>query len=272
MDKRTEIMKQAVHLFSSKGFHQTSVQEVAQAVGISKGAFYKHFDSKENMFIEILKQHHEEILTEIANYQHAPGSDSKDVFKKKLAIEIERTLSDQEFFMMVFKDMPLSDSDKLSALFGKLRQSTITLHKTILLDTYGMEIEPFLPDLVTVLEGLTQQYIITLLMDKKQVQISRLANFITAAIDAVVNNLAMMEPVLAEAHSPAETVEQIFKQISEKIKASEANPDKLLASLDLLQEQVAQKEPQHFLIEALLLYLKQHPSIKNEVIYLENFI
>ncbi|WP_256204293.1 TetR/AcrR family transcriptional regulator [Planococcus faecalis] len=98
MNKRTEIMNQAVHLFSLKGFHQTSVQEVAEAVGISKGAFYKHFDSKENMFIEILKQYHEEITTEISESQHAPGSNNKDVFKKKLAIEIERTLSNQEFF------------------------------------------------------------------------------------------------------------------------------------------------------------------------------
>ena len=272
MDKRTEIMKQAVHLFSLKGFHQTSVQEVAQAAGISKGAFYKHFDSKENMFIEILKQYHEEISTEIANSQLAPGSDSKDVFKKKLAIEIERTLSKQEFFMMVFKDLPLSDSEKLSSLFTELRKSTITLHKTILLDTYGTDIEPFLPDLVTVLEGLMQQYIITLVFEKKHVSISRLVNFITAAIDAVVDNLDVMEPVLTEAHSPAETIEESFRQITEKIKASETNPEKLLASLDLLKEQTGKKEPQQFLIEALLVYLKQHPSIKNEVIYLENFI
>ncbi len=272
MDKRTEIMKQAVHLFSSKGFHQTSVQEVAQAVGISKGAFYKHFDSKENMFIEILKQYHDEISKEIADFQHAPGSDSKDVFKKKLAIEIERTLSNQEFFMMVFKDLPLSDSEKLSSLFGELRQSTITLHKTILLDTYGTDIEPFLPDLVTVLEGLMQQYIVTLVIEKKHIQISKLVNFITSTIDAVVDKLETMEPVLTEARSPAATMEESFQQVAEKIKASETDSEKLLASLDLLKEQVSKKEPQDFLIEALLVYLKQHPSIKNEVIYLENFI
>ncbi|TWT07175.1 TetR/AcrR family transcriptional regulator [Planococcus sp. CPCC 101016] len=272
MDKRNEIMKQAVHLFSLKGFHQTSVQEVAQAVGISKGAFYKHFDSKENMFIEILKQYHEEITAEISNSQHAPDSDTKDVFKKKLAIEIERTLSNQEFFMMVFKDFTLSESEKLKFLFTDLRQSTITLHKTILLDTYGTAIEPFLPDLVTVLEGLMQQYIITLVIEKKTVQISRLVNFITATIDAVVENLNTMEPVLAEARTKAATMEDSFQQIAEKINASESKPEKLLASLELLKEEVSKKEKKDFLIEALLLYLKQHSSIKNEVAYLENFI
>ncbi|ANU10231.1 hypothetical protein A1A1_16835 [Planococcus antarcticus DSM 14505] len=272
MDKRTELLKQAVHLFSLKGFHQTSVQEVAQAAGISKGAFYKHFDSKENLFIEILKQYHEEITQAISHSQHAPGSDNKDVFKEKLSIEIERTLSNQDFFMMVLKDFPLSDSEKLKSLFLELRQSTLTLHKTILLDTYGTSIEPFLPDLVLVLEGLMQQYIVTLVIEQKYVTISRLVNFITASIDAIVDNLHKMEPVLTEARSPAATLEESFQQLAEKIKTSIPLPEKLLASLDLLKEQVGKQQQEEFLIEALLVYLKQHPSIKNEVSYLENFI
>lgn len=272
MNKRTEIMNQAVHLFSLKSFHQTSVQEVADAVGISKGAFYKHFDSKENMFIEILKQYHEEITAEISEFQHAPGSNNKDVFKKKLAIEIERTLSNQEFFMMIFKDFTLTESGQLKSVFLELRQSTMILHKTILIDTYGVEIEPFLPDLVALLEGLMQQYIFVLVVEKKQVPIPKLVTFITSAIDAIVDNLETMEPVLSEARSPAATLEEAFEQVAHKIRRSEEYPDKLLASLDLLREQVAKKEAKEFLIEALLVYLKQHPSIKNEVSYLENFI
>lgn len=272
MDKRNELMKQAVHLFSLKGFHQTSVQEVAQAAGISKGAFYKHFDSKENLFIEILKHYHGEVTAAISSSQHAPGSDHKDVFKEKLVIEIERTLSNQDFFMMVFKDFPLSDSEKLKSLFMELRQSTITLHKTILLDTYGTSIDPFLDDLVMVLEGLMQQYIITLVIEQKNVPISRLVNFLTATIDAIVENLETMEPVFTEARSSPATIEEIFLQLAEKIKASESHPEKLLASLDLLKKQINQKEQEEFLIEALLVYLKQHSFIKNDVLYLENFI
>ncbi|EGA88911.1 YerO [Planococcus donghaensis MPA1U2] len=272
MDKKTELMKHAVRLFSLKGFHQTSVQEIAEATGISKGAFYKHFDSKEILFIKILQQHHQEIMMEISNSQSTQEDDSKDIFKKKLAIEIERTLSNHEFFMMVFKDFTLTESETLKDVFMELRQSTITLHKTILLDTYGASIEPFLPDLVAILEGLMQQYIFVLVFEKKQVSIDKLVNFITTTIDAVVNNLDFMEPVLNEARSPAATIEESFLQITKKIKASETNQEKLLATLHLLKEQVEQDEPQTFLIEALLGYLKQFSFIKNEVAYLEKFI
>ncbi|AIY06187.1 hypothetical protein Plano_2222 [Planococcus sp. PAMC 21323] len=272
MNKRSELMKQAVQLFSLKGFHQTSVQEIAEATGISKGAFYKHFESKEILFIEILKQHHQEIMTEISNAQSTIDDDNKDIFRKKLAIEIERTLSNHEFFMMVFKDFTLTESETLKEVFMELRQSTIMLHKTILLDTYGVEIEPFLPDLVAILEGLMQQYIFVLVFEEKQVSTSKLVNFITATIDAVVQNLEMMEPVLNEARSPIATIEEGFQQIAYKIKATDTNQEKLLASLNLLKEQVQQDNPQEFLIEALLIYLKQFSFIKNEVIYLENFI
>lgn len=174
--------------------------------------------------------------------------------------------------MMVFKDFALSDSEKLRSLFMDMRQSTITLHKTILLDTYGTRIEPFSTDLVLVLEGLMQQYIITLVIEQKKVPISRLVNFVTATIDAIVDNLETMEPVLTEARSPAATMEESFQLLAEKIQTSLPDPEKLLASLDLLKEQVNKKEPQDFLIDALLVYLKQHPAIKNEVSYLENFI
>lgn len=272
MDKRAEIMKQAVHLFSLKGFHQTSVQEIAYAAEMSKGAFYKHFDSKELLFIEILKQHHQEIMLEISNSQVGVNADQKDIFKQKLAIEIERTLSNHEFFMMVFKDFTLTESEQLKDVFMELRQSTVTLHKTILLDTYGLRVEPFLPDLVALLEGLMQQYIFVLVFEKKEVPIPKLVHFITTAVDAIVANLASMEPVLTKAYSKASTLEEALERLYERIIASEERPEKLLASLDLMKSQIAKKETEDFLLEALLVYMKQYPSIKNEVMYLEKFI
>ncbi len=272
MDKKAEIMKQAIHLFSLRGFHQSSVQEIAHAAEISKGAFYKHFDSKESLFIEILKQHHQAIMAEISNSQFNYQADNKDIFKQKLAIEIERTLSNHEFFMMVFKDFTLAESEQLKAVFMELRQSTMTLHKTILLDTYGLDIKPFLPDLVAILEGIMQQYIFVLVFEEKQVPIPQLVNFITAAIDAVVDNLDSMEPVLTKARAQVSTLEEAFEHIYGRINASEEHPEKLLASLELLKEQIAKKDAEDFLVEAMLVYMKQFPSIKNEVIYLEKFI
>ena len=44
--RRTQIIETAERLFCKNGYEQTSVQDVIDAIGYSKGGFYHHFDSK----------------------------------------------------------------------------------------------------------------------------------------------------------------------------------------------------------------------------------
>lgn len=46
---RQAILDSALALFESQGFHATSVQAVADHAGVTKGAFYHHFESKEEL-------------------------------------------------------------------------------------------------------------------------------------------------------------------------------------------------------------------------------
>lgn len=46
-ERRTEFIAAANELFFSKGYANTSVNDLIQYVGVSKGAFYHHFDSKQ---------------------------------------------------------------------------------------------------------------------------------------------------------------------------------------------------------------------------------
>ena len=48
---------------ASRGVRKTTVDELAQEAGISKGAFYKFYPSKEMLFFEILEDMHTEIYT-----------------------------------------------------------------------------------------------------------------------------------------------------------------------------------------------------------------
>ena len=44
--RREEILKAASALISQKGYRRTTLQDILDAVGCSKGSFYHHFDSK----------------------------------------------------------------------------------------------------------------------------------------------------------------------------------------------------------------------------------
>ncbi len=50
---RDRILEEAARLFTEKGYEATSVQDIAQALGLSKAALYHHFGSKEEILYEI---------------------------------------------------------------------------------------------------------------------------------------------------------------------------------------------------------------------------
>ncbi len=53
-DKKTKIINAALKLFSTQGFHQTTVSEIAERANVAKGTVYWYFDSKEQLFEAIL--------------------------------------------------------------------------------------------------------------------------------------------------------------------------------------------------------------------------
>ena len=54
-ETRTHILGSAGNLFSHQGYSDTSVSEICATAGISKGAFYYHFSSKQELFIALLE-------------------------------------------------------------------------------------------------------------------------------------------------------------------------------------------------------------------------
>ncbi|MGD0006159.1 MAG: TetR/AcrR family transcriptional regulator [Anaerolineaceae bacterium] len=53
---RQKILSSATRLFSLNGYDGTGVAEICEAAGVSKGAFYHHFPSKQDVFLNILNE------------------------------------------------------------------------------------------------------------------------------------------------------------------------------------------------------------------------
>ena len=52
---REKILNTATQLFIQKGSEKTSMQDIAQTAGISKGAIYHHFKSKDEIVLAVLR-------------------------------------------------------------------------------------------------------------------------------------------------------------------------------------------------------------------------
>lgn len=53
--RRNELLAFATQRFAANGYHPTSVAELVDGLGVGKGVFYWYFESKEELFIEILR-------------------------------------------------------------------------------------------------------------------------------------------------------------------------------------------------------------------------
>ncbi|MBN1829760.1 MAG: TetR/AcrR family transcriptional regulator [Deltaproteobacteria bacterium] len=56
MSLKEEIVHESLKLFSIKGYEGTSVNDILETVGTSKGGFYNHFKSKEDLYRAVLKE------------------------------------------------------------------------------------------------------------------------------------------------------------------------------------------------------------------------
>jgi AcrR family transcriptional regulator len=54
--RRDDLVEQAARIFAERGYDQTSVQELTEAMGLAAGALYHYFGSKEQLLIQICDQ------------------------------------------------------------------------------------------------------------------------------------------------------------------------------------------------------------------------
>jgi AcrR family transcriptional regulator len=52
--RRRQLLDVALDVFAAEGFHRTSMDEIAEAAGVTKPVLYQHFRSKRELYLEIL--------------------------------------------------------------------------------------------------------------------------------------------------------------------------------------------------------------------------
>ena len=88
---RRRIIDSAVDLFDELGYGETGLADVLQRAGVSKGAFYYHFDSKEAVAIAIIDEYRRRVKEAVHERSdpHAPALESMIVATFTSAATIE---------------------------------------------------------------------------------------------------------------------------------------------------------------------------------------
>ncbi len=94
-DLKKKIIHESLKLFSLKGFLSTSMSHILEAAGTSKGGFYNHFSSKEELFFQVLDE-----ARNIWREKNLSGLD-----------EIENPIEKIKRFLENFRDRYLKDAE-----------------------------------------------------------------------------------------------------------------------------------------------------------------
>ncbi|WP_419768648.1 TetR/AcrR family transcriptional regulator [Arcobacter sp.] len=81
---KEEILKESIKLFKIRGYHNTSMANIAESCGLIKGSIYHHFKSKDEIGLESLKYIHKYFIDNI--FSIAYRGDLSDKEKQKLFI------------------------------------------------------------------------------------------------------------------------------------------------------------------------------------------
>ena len=79
--RRRQLLDVALDRFAASGFHSTSMEEIADAAGVTKPVLYQHFGSKQVLYLELLEMVGAELLDAVVA---AAGAES-DPYQQVLA-------------------------------------------------------------------------------------------------------------------------------------------------------------------------------------------
>jgi len=60
--RRTQLLDVALDRFAANGYHDTSMEEIAEAAGVTKPVLYQHFSSKRKLYLELLERVGQELV------------------------------------------------------------------------------------------------------------------------------------------------------------------------------------------------------------------
>lgn len=129
---KERIVEESLKLFSVKGYMSTSTTDIILAAGTSKGGFYNHFKSKEQLFHETLS-----VARKIWREKNLYGLEGKGRPLDKIVMLLEnyrdRYLSDAHNFPggCIFVNLAIELSDQLPSLAEEVNEGFVRLKRMI---------------------------------------------------------------------------------------------------------------------------------------------
>lgn len=106
--RRSQILTVATEIFVEKGYHPTRTKEIAKACGVTEPVIYKHFKSKEELFLEVIASIAGETINDIS---FDSANDTENILASFTLNKVKRIHENFSLFKRLLSE--LLDNDEI---------------------------------------------------------------------------------------------------------------------------------------------------------------
>ncbi|MEN1966684.1 TetR/AcrR family transcriptional regulator [Lentibacillus sp. N15] len=272
-DKQQDIIASAIRLSAENGFFNTSVQDIVEDCGISKGAFYHYFSSKEALHVAIFQYYFDQIKDMFIAIEQA-DVDPRNKLRQQLRVPFELLGKHRAFFIVYLREQNFSINKELQDIMDQSRREMLSWYCRNLREIYGEKITPYIADIILLTEGMRNSYLATMLFHNLDFEVDRVAGFLLNRIDDIVQafdhgekpiiNKSIFGHLLPEemcstmdGKSQAVTMLAEMAEKLEEMNLSNEQKDGLRHVVDFLQHELEKPELDHYVLQGMLANLKE---------------
>jgi AcrR family transcriptional regulator len=140
---KDKITEQSIKLFEKKGFSETSIQDIVDSLGVTKGTFYYYFSSKEELLMNIHLGYIDDLLLRQEKILGQNTSSKQKLFDTVYML-ISSIKSERSSAKIFFREMRNLSENRLDQIASKRDQFRLNVEFVV---KEGMEKGEFHPDL-----------------------------------------------------------------------------------------------------------------------------
>jgi AcrR family transcriptional regulator len=106
-ERSQQIIEAALKVFAEQGFHQATMDEIAEEAGLSKGALYWYFKGKDKIISTLLQWFFEREYSKMGEWIEA-GVSPREILNRTTQLVIDDLLSLRLFMPVMFEFISLS--------------------------------------------------------------------------------------------------------------------------------------------------------------------
>ncbi|CAI6081026.1 hypothetical protein PAECIP112173_03085 [Paenibacillus sp. JJ-100] len=281
-EKRKLVIVTALKLFSAKGSAATSMQEIAELCGMSKGSLYLMFKSKEELEASTLEYCVYILMDKMSQIEHENGLTSRERLHKQFEALLKHVSELKEFLRVQLRSMMEDESQRNEQRTPQQRDIEIrTLHwfKKKLEDLYGPEIEPYTIDLILMTHGLLLSYVKIWFTEMPNLTVSKMATNLLQTMDYTAQGCLKHRPVplipleqwpawisdpqldTAMLRHPAHILKQMQEIASRELPSGQTRND-VLETIAILRQEIMEFSPRRAIILGMMRNLEDIPLLE----------